>query len=870
MFSPAAKETSGHSPSTSTTALHMASFTSSWSSSSPLLCPINSALIFHRIHLGKARVDRGPVLPGFIFGGLPLCSVVEALRDAFDETNDRLASRIICSSDIKIKGEARTRPQCSLTSQENAYVSMVSGLVELEAALVALAKQHNNDSSSNSRKNPSGEQPLLRDIVLNLGSLELRSSSACGQRGSSTQAQSRRLDPFLVSIVQMLCLPQGVNLRNLVLHGFLRVDDLDGDVLYENKDLLSFSKDYMTMDSPNAEHADANGEQWHGKDNIRKEFTNLLSQHYLVQQTDGCQINGVEADRDAQLSRFFWPTVVSVVVKAMRREVDGCEPQAGEKKQAVTCGAFAIPIPDEVRAELRHIFSLLSGVRVKGLEFGKQQSLSLITAKRAGRAHESSTTAVEVASLVLLLLEHQLRQAFGDTHPRQGHRDPRIARFGDYYTTLDGYGQRHLHQVLLDPLVLDLDPMVRDTRKDQDASTDVEDVVHKRKDQDASTDVDVEESKRRRKNLLIHETLSNGAVQLLQDLFLQEQGPNVRARLFHKSERTVDLDLLLVVLIGVTREIDNASKAASEQVVRKGKGGGELMEDEEPRPMTRRRLSSGEEGDAPSVVQGTARKDPIPNISSFLRTYRSKYHPVAMACDEVEACLAAVQELEKEVERPEVSENDMDNSLPPTSSREAVRTIWEELLDTLTISAAAKISPRSAIAQDLTAFRNTFFGDEQKRLYLIRHLDSRSGLLPALRKALNDLRTDLVLPLQARCATLRSAVEARTAKSRQRKMLAELTPKNGPVHFVCEFALHVCQVLLRKCVVLRPHLIRLLLHLSVPCFRVQKRTQMREKMDCRSEFQCWMRWVSEGIEVRLQISWESKKRLRKNGCASLR
>lgn len=91
------------------------------------------------------------------------------------------------------------------------------------------------------------------------------------------------------------------------------------------------------------------------------------------------------------------------------------------------------------------------------------------------------------AFMLAPVLEHCLRKEFcrANNAPEFG-----IAQHGEYYSTLDGFGQRTKHQLLLGPTVLD------------------------------------------RPNLLLPD-LGVGMTHLLSDLFLQDAGPNVRAALVH-------------------------------------------------------------------------------------------------------------------------------------------------------------------------------------------------------------------------------------------------------------------------------------------------------------------------------------------------
>lgn len=116
---------------------------------------------------------------------------------------------------------------------------------------------------------------------------------------------------------------------------------------------------------------------------------------------------------------------------------------------------------------------------------GREQQVALALAEyRAGRA-------LLGAIHLLPVLEHGLRVEFCDANDKGSYG---FAQFGEYYTTLDGFGQRSKHQLLLGP--------------------------------------DVEGDA----NMLLPR-LGLGLVHILSDMFLQDAGPAVRAAVVHGTVR---------------------------------------------------------------------------------------------------------------------------------------------------------------------------------------------------------------------------------------------------------------------------------------------------------------------------------------------
>eukprot|EP00927_Polykrikos_kofoidii_P053794 TRINITY_DN48348_c0_g1_i1.p1 TRINITY_DN48348_c0_g1~~TRINITY_DN48348_c0_g1_i1.p1 ORF type:complete len:761 (+),score=68.27 TRINITY_DN48348_c0_g1_i1:376-2658(+) len=229
---------------------------------------------------------------------------------------------------------------------------------------------------------------------------------------------SDRLPPGLGPCLKVILLPSGLNLRNLVLHGFLAPEELP-----------------------------------------REYFALLLS---LVGSVSGC----LEAEA--------LPNQLGTSV-------------AREGAPSAACGWTAMPESLD-QGVLRWL--ALDSVADDWLG----SSSAFVPPGRVGmicwgiKQIRNGRTALGALAL-MLVLEHGLRRLFCNLNcaPEYG-----IARHGAYYSTLDGFGQRSKHQLLLGPVV---------------------------------------ESDGRANLLLPH--LGCGLLYLLSDLFLQDAGPNIRAMLVH-------------------------------------------------------------------------------------------------------------------------------------------------------------------------------------------------------------------------------------------------------------------------------------------------------------------------------------------------
>lgn len=144
----------------------------------------------------------------------------------------------------------------------------------------------------------------------------------------------------------------------------------------------------------------------------------------------------------------------------------------------------------------------------------------------ATRQEQPPTTIIAV--VLTILLEHGLRLQWCDCNQRP---QDKIARPGYFYVTLDGHGQRHKHDILLHPFIYH--------HQSQSNFKDGDDSSLGRSDSRSAAANDYQEA-----NALL-EVLGGNVFALLTDLFVSGSGgPNIRAALAHGVwDETIDLEL---------------------------------------------------------------------------------------------------------------------------------------------------------------------------------------------------------------------------------------------------------------------------------------------------------------------------------------
>jgi hypothetical protein len=137
-------------------------------------------------------------------------------------------------------------------------------------------------------------------------------------------------------------------------------------------------------------------------------------------------------------------------------------------------------------------------------------------AHAALRELDQNSSALRFKVFMLPLLEHLIRIAFVNVNNHAAHSVSKIATANEYYATLDGFGQRSIHQLLLDPDIL----LPESCRALSEGA--------------ASAPVP---------NLL-YQHFPIGAINILLDLLVHETGPRIRSALCHASSGAFS-DLLI-------------------------------------------------------------------------------------------------------------------------------------------------------------------------------------------------------------------------------------------------------------------------------------------------------------------------------------
>ncbi|CAD7966073.1 unnamed protein product [Amoebophrya sp. A120] len=754
------------------------------------LCPLNRRLLFLRdskadapTSIGNSSTacsDSSPALPKWLFRGLPVVVVADLIRRAVEQAFSDFQDDLVLKQSTA-HGESRI-PHAGTTTgapgvhqeapeaKQEAFLTLIAHLIEIEELLVQLSsrssgvesktagagqvvqsglasgkqaalscKNANEPSSREKLQSPAGvvedkvpapahtTTGLLRDIVLNL-----KNEDKHGEENKAGKDADKQFS-LLPDLIQFLLLPQGLNLRNLVLHGFVGIDEVCAQNVFSS----SLGED----DDKAPATADGGRNTTEAEDDLERELVKLFREHIREQvfEDKGSADRILRSSSDCSVARgkakdgplAVWPFVMEVCVCCLRqrRDVDAAEvnktqndgglalaSSAGSTPDRLTEGAAAedhqdknplassqnlrlqdqpISIPvqvcDEVRAAVLEMKSSEIQFRDAGLANSKQQHrgmevrllwtiLTEIFELEQGHrrqkpicqdAQDDSVARrltyfrKRAAWLLLLLMENQLRleyvernficatkdkelsdgdttqesmsqtniiNAFGDHKcpVLQAECDWSLARHGDYYATVDGFGQRFIHPVVLDAkvrvgkLVLGNEKAAGPILgKEGDAGTILEQGLNETRQQEIS------------ENQLTHSHLSTSCVQLLQDLFLQDKGPNLRAQLFHHGSSELgrcdgqnsfsgagdlrwSVDILLILFLYLNPGLVERTTASSAEASTNGSHNGKASP---PRQC-------------------------LPLATEFVETYRSKFHPVALFCHEMGSCADLGRELQ--------------------------------------------------------------------------------------------------------------------------------------------------------------------------------------------------------------------------------
>lgn len=300
---------------------------------------------------------------------------------------------------------ASRRAVSTSTSTGIVTVATLLALNALEATIrrLAGAGKRNNARArcapSSGGGGGTGGSPLLKDMIATLGSFAVM------------------LPPPLVHVCRLLLLPTdgGLNFRNLVWHGFL-----------PNVPRPWFALVVV----------------------VTRELDKLL---LPSDRGGGDSCNALFDLRD-------YPEYSSLLLKQQERQQQERQQQQQQQEEAenlrlhgeegTTTPPFATAADDLVTSWLQS--STASPGHVALWTLAKEWMTSAGAPSPSGPARPGRPATV--CAILCVVLEHGLRVAWCSAN---GRPDDRIARPGALYLTLDGHGQRHVHDLILHPYLLD-------------------------------------------------------------------------------------------------------------------------------------------------------------------------------------------------------------------------------------------------------------------------------------------------------------------------------------------------------------------------------------------------------------------------------
>ena len=412
-------------------------------------------------------------------------------------------------------------------------------LANLEPVLYAYTSKSTADTSSSSRK-----PPMLGEVVRGL------TATPC------------ELDERVVRYIQTLLLPEGANLRNMVLHGFVSERDCFRPFL----------------------------------PNIRA-VTKLLGGPVEVPRFVGTSRPLAEVEEVDRAGDFgcgvFWQQAEVAALASAWRAVNPMEFRTWLSTDFLRPGLFSLWSQPAEDPRLASTINALRAHAILQLEYA-------FFLWQAGQNQNA-------LRLLLPLLENLLRVAFSVANPTA--RDPAVARPGEYYATLDGHGQRDRHIVVLTSSYFSEDT--------------------------SCPPGECEEPK----NLLVSAMMSSGggrlrgALHALRDLFLQDGGANLRARVFHADgcvatqEETDACFLVYLYLSGGRRSEDRRGV--------RGECGGQKNRAENYMPLLEQTVSHQNGVDLVATGPFEGIRLPTPSgedctpFDTLLSQYAPRCHPVS-------------------------------------------------------------------------------------------------------------------------------------------------------------------------------------------------------------------------------------------------
>ncbi|CAM9412106.1 unnamed protein product, partial [Scytosiphon promiscuus] len=229
----------------------------------------------------------------------------------------------------------------------------------------------------------------------------------------------------MVAVLRLLLLPQGFNVRNLVWHGFLAPRELPRELAS-----LVLMVTLCIPAGPASHQGDmASVERVVGDREQQQSSPPLPRAQHQPLQTDGSQRAPWWA-LDSFDGRLAVPPALILAVESLLSER-----HRGELDALVRRSAFVLPGREDM--------AILALSALGGGRDGREPEEG-----REGAAAAATAAAAALFLVAMLpVLEHGLRCLFSCANDSPGHL---FAHLRQYYSTLDGFGQKARHQLLLD------------------------------------------------------------------------------------------------------------------------------------------------------------------------------------------------------------------------------------------------------------------------------------------------------------------------------------------------------------------------------------------------------------------------------------
>jgi Domain of unknown function (DUF4209) len=396
--------------------------------------------------------------------------------------------------------------------------------------------------SKSSQSVKGGGAPLLRHMIEQL-------ASCCDAGKDNDQLVENSFDTLQI-ILKGLLLPSGLNLRNLLWHGFIGsniqrpwlslviVIMHQLDVLPNTRrehDELSTPKDTAINQSftGNSENTDTG---LHTKQSTFP-FLNIKNYHpcfpNVVDQGTRLRIELAKSSIGSSSADHTIINTNGIVTCAVDNDKKGSHDH--HKSDVTSLIRSIVPRTHqqlwdycvyEIYNSAKSLDSSCLGTSVQIIDTEPQLVSEVGTFGRS----------ITISITLTILIEHILRLLYCKLNTSRIHDDTK-ARFGAYYITLDGHGQQHQHDLLLHPYQLHNIHVHNDTTSHQcighDSSLSLTDYKDEDIHNNSSKRSQLTSKTTRQRNRLI-DLLGGNAVSLLTDLFVSGTGgPNLRAAMAH-------------------------------------------------------------------------------------------------------------------------------------------------------------------------------------------------------------------------------------------------------------------------------------------------------------------------------------------------